>query len=121
MENKTNREPWYAVRCLFTHPNRAKSGDGTLYEERITLWKCASDEEAYLKAENEAKEYEKEDCIFIKATDCFHLFDESIGEGTELWSVMRGSFLTPEIYEETFCNTSRDRKYDVSLNERNNT
>lgn len=119
MNSSSPDQPWYAVRCLFSHPTRTKDGDGTLYEERITLWKCDAWQEAYLKAEKEAKEYaEEENCIFIKATDSFHLFDRELKEGTESWSTMRGSFLDSETYENTFCSTSRDRAHDITIEQK---
>ncbi|MGZ0707299.1 DUF4288 domain-containing protein [Coraliomargarita sp. W4R53] len=116
MNPTSNNQPWFAVRCLFSHPKGEKDGDGTLYEERITLWKCDEWQDAYIKAEQEAKEYEKEsNCIFIRATDSFHLFDEELKEGTEVWSTMRGSFLNADTYENTFCVTSRDRDHEITI------
>ena len=35
-------QPWFAVRCLLTHPSRVRDGDGNLYEERITLWNAGN-------------------------------------------------------------------------------
>ena len=102
-------EPWFAVKCLFSHPSRANETDGNLYEERITLWRVSTFEEAFSLAEAEAREYASDDCIFVRATDCFHLFDESVGHGSEVWSVMRGSHFDAETYAQTFCATSRDR------------
>ncbi|WP_269539483.1 DUF4288 domain-containing protein [Cerasicoccus fimbriatus] len=109
------KEPWYAVRCLFSHPTRARKGE-TLFEERITLWKCASENEAYLKAETEAAKYATEaNCIFIRATDAFHLFDELVSEGSEVWSTMRGSRFNAEQYEDTFISTSADRQHTINV------
>ena len=102
-------EPWFAVKCLFSHPNRANESDGNLYEERITIWHASTFEEAFALAEAEAREYASDDCVFIRATDSFHLFDESVGQGSEVWSVMRGSHMDAELYAKTFCTTPRDR------------
>lgn len=105
-----NDEPWYAVKCLFSHPGRANPEDGTLYEERITLWRADSWNEAFQKAKDEARAYAAEsDCKFLSATSAFHLFDGSLGEGTEVWSAMRESNLTPDFYVKTFSETDRDR------------
>jgi len=103
-------ESWYSVKCLFHHPKLNDRGDDFLYEERITLWKAASFEEAHGFAEKEAHIYAKENsCIFIKSTDSFHLFDAEIIQGVEIYSTMRGSNLVPELYSKTFCVTERDR------------
>lgn len=105
-------EPWYAVRCLFSHPSRVdeNTGESSLYEERITLWTDCSETEAFKLAEEEAVFYAKEnDCIFVEVVNCYHLFEEFIGNGSEIWSHMRGSNLTPDLYIQTFCCTSKDR------------
>lgn len=107
---KTSDERWFAVKCLFSHPTRARDGDQNLYEERTTLWRASSWEEAFKCAEGEAQEYAKaENCIFHFATDAFLLADGSVRNGSEIWSQMRGSGMDPETYEQTFCATPRDR------------
>ena len=106
----SSAEPWFAVRCLFSHPGLASDGKKALYEERVTLWRAASWDDAFKLAEAEAREYAASDvCIFHGTTDAFQLFDESVGQGTEIWSTMRGSGMDPETYERTFCATPRDR------------
>lgn len=105
-----NDEPWYAVKCVFSHPTRVKEEGATLFEERITLWRANSCEEAFEKAKHEAELYAHEEgCVLIKATDAFHLFDGTIDEGAEVWSTMRESNLKPEYYLKTFCITEGDR------------
>jgi len=102
---------WYAVRCLFSHADRASEGDAHLYEERTTLWRAHSFDEAFGLAEDEAASYAAhEKCVFIQATDAFHLFQkDSIGHGSEIWSQVCESGMPAEAYIETFCATPRDR------------
>ena len=108
-----NAEPWLSVRCLFSHPSRVKDGDGNLYEERITLWKSGSWEEAFRLAKEEALVYAEESgAKFIDTTDSFHLFGTDHGHGAEVWSLMRGSHLDEDTYTDTFCCTERDRAHD---------
>ena len=65
MRLMANREPlgplsgWYAVRCLFesTWPAIEKAGPSHHYEERITLWRAESVDEAVALAEAEAEDY----------------------------------------------------------------
>ena len=103
-------EPWYTVKCLFYHPTRRSAGDDFLYEERVTLWRAESFQEAHGLAEEEARQYAEEaKCVFVKSTDSFHLFDQEVGSGVEVYSAMRGSNLRPDYYEKTFCVTSGDR------------
>jgi hypothetical protein len=108
-------QPWFTVRCLFSHPGRVKDGDGNLYEERVTLWKCGSWDEAFRLARLEAETYAREGgAVLIDTTDAFHQFDTVCGHGTEVWSVMRGSHLNPQTYASTFCTTERDRSQDYT-------
>ena len=111
MEVTPHERSWIAVRCLFSHPTRASDSELNLYEERITVWRAGSFKEAYAMADADALVYAaEEDCIFIRSTDAFHLFEKNIRSGAEVWSTMRGSGMTPELYITTFCDTPRDRK-----------
>ena len=104
------KEPWYSVKCLFHHPTRKVDGEDFLYEERVTLWKAGSFREAHNLAEEEARQYAKEaNCVFVASTDSFHLFDDKLSAGVEVYSTMRGSNLKPGVYRKTFCVTDRDR------------
>ena len=81
-----------------------------LYEERITLWKSGTWEEAFRLAKEEALSYADDcDAKFIETTDSFHLFEKNPGHGSEVWSLMRDSFLAEETYLNAFCCTNRDR------------
>jgi len=103
-------EPWYSVKCLFHHPARKSDSEDFLYEERVTLWKAASFEEAHQFAEQEARQYASEaKCVFVALTDSFHLFEEKLSPGAEVYSSMRGSNLRPADFRKTFCVTARDR------------
>jgi hypothetical protein len=74
------------------------------------FWHASSWNEAFRLAEAEAQEYaNSDDCIFHFATDAFHLFDETVGHGTEVWSTMRGSGMDAKTYKTTFCATPLDR------------
>ena len=97
------------MKCLFSPPNRASDANGNLYEERLTIWQASTFEEAFALAEVEARAYATDDCQFVRAAQSFHLFDESAGHGSKVWSVMRGSHMELELYIATFCTTPRDR------------
>lgn len=103
-------EPWYSVRCLFLHPTEKTADEDFLYEERVTLWKAGSFEAAHRLAEAEARHYATEaGCTFVESTDSFHLLDEEIVSGAEVYSTMCGSNLEPPHYFRTFCVTALDR------------
>jgi hypothetical protein len=114
------KEPWYSVKCLFHHPTRKADGEDFLYEERVTLWKAESFEEAHRMAEEEARRYAAEaKCVFVASTDSFHLFEEELSAGAEVYSSMRGSNLQPTAYRKTFCVTARDRLKPLQKQEPN--
>lgn len=87
-----SEEPWYAAKCIFRHDDLAEKD--TVYEERIVLFKANSFEEAKDLAEAEAKDYIANCEGKTTCTDfmnIFHLFDNEIKSGTEIYSVMRTS------------------------------
>jgi hypothetical protein len=48
-------QPWYSVRCVIR--SAATSGvDGWTYEERVTMWRASSLDEAIERAEHEAND-----------------------------------------------------------------
>jgi hypothetical protein len=95
---------WYSVKLIYEfiitgEPDPAKIDEdyntNKQYEESIMLVKANSFDHAYSIAEAKAKENEydyinlygeKVNYIFAEAIDCFHLFDEELETGTELYS-----------------------------------
>jgi len=105
-----NDEPWYSAKCIFRHNDR-KDGDSNMYEERIVLLKAENLDEAIIRAENEAKQYVSDlpTCEYLGFVDVFHLFDETIEDGTEVYSLMRQSKLDKEKYLNNFYDTGLKR------------
>ena len=99
---------WYAVRSLF----RTAGEPDSAYEERITLWRADSVDEAMEKAETEAAEY----ADFIGATyfadfgQAYHLADVPPRNGAEVFSLVRDSALPPKAYLDRFFSTGRERQ-----------
>jgi hypothetical protein len=100
-------QPWYAVRCVFrTDSDRLAPGEHA-YEERITLWRAESFDDAIAQAEAEAHAYVET----IESTDeftglaqAFHLFDDP-GHGMEVFSLIRRSRLDTDEYLARFFDT----------------
>lgn len=112
--NMSDSISYYSIRCLFSHPTRRRNSKQDLYEERITLWRAATEKEAYIKAEKEAAIYAKEEnCIFIGAIDGFHLFQDNVSEGSEVWSLMRDSSFDQHEYINTLMSLSTERSHDI--------
>ncbi len=105
-------EPWYAVRCLFHFPWGDPPG---VYEERITLWKAGSFDEAIERAETEAAEYVADgDGSYVGLAQSFHLaVGETVNDGDEVFSLMRDSSLDGAEYIDQFFSTGAEREADA--------
>ncbi|MFD0051719.1 DUF4288 domain-containing protein [Actinomycetes bacterium NPDC127524] len=96
---------WYAVKLLYECVIKGNPNPETIdenytnshktYEESIMLVKAQSFDHAYSIAEKKAKEVEADylnpyeeivEWKFADCLDCFHLFDEALQSGTELYS-----------------------------------
>lgn len=108
---------WFAVRCVFLHGEVSDGEDGT-YEERITLWNVPSAELAIERAEAEAEEYvvDLQGVNSLGLAQSYELFDAP-GDGAEVFSLMRDSQLSPEVYLTTHFNTGTERQVDVPSEE----
>jgi hypothetical protein len=103
---------WYAVRCLFRFgygPEETEAG----YEERITLWRAASFDEAIARAEAEAQSYaaglDDDPGAITDLVQAYHLFDEP-GDGAEIFSLIRMSDLDTNAYINTFFDSGTERQ-----------
>lgn len=105
-----NDEPWYGAKCVFLHTN-VESCPGRVYEERVILVRAESPDAAISRAEVMAEEYagDLDGCSYTGFIDVFHIYDESIGEGTEVYSLMRASSLSEDDYLDSFYDTGTER------------
>jgi hypothetical protein len=97
---------WFGVRCVF-----AWSGwEGNPFEERITLWRARSADHAIELAEQEAEEYAEENGLqFLRFSQSYAIDKGStIGNGTEVFSLLRDSDLSSDEYLSTFFDTGRE-------------
>jgi hypothetical protein len=82
---------WYAAKTIYKHHRVEEGADKTVFEERIVLLQATDFDDAIAKAEGEAAEYcgTSGDTVYLDFVDVFHLFDEAVGHGTEVYSLMR--------------------------------
>jgi hypothetical protein len=99
---------WFSVRCLFHHAQLST------FEERITLWRAASFDDAILQAEREAREYANAlgAVSYLGLAQSFQLYDPP-GAGTEVFSLMRASILDPETYLSQYFVTGQERQHET--------
>lgn len=101
-------EPWYAVRTVVRFPT--EQGHESAYEERITLWRAASFEEAVERAEAEAEDYaDGLDGETVGLSQAYHLAaGDSVGDGDEVFSLIRMSALHADDYVDRFFDTGEE-------------
>jgi hypothetical protein len=103
--SESSDSQWYSVRCIFQLDT---DDDEFAYEERLTLWKAQSSDEAIALAEAEAAEYVVAiDAKYIKLAQSFQLFDPP-GHSREVYSLTRESALPPDEYLDAFFATGRE-------------
>jgi hypothetical protein len=97
------QKKWFAVQCFFLiEAGSVVAERGQAYEERITLWQAVDADEAIGKASRAADDYAAEGGFQrVDYVTSYEMF-EPPGEGSEVWSLMRDSWLPPEEYVERF-------------------
>jgi hypothetical protein len=100
--------PWFAVRCVFL------ALPGGTYEERVTLWRAVSADDAIAQAESEAGEYTSDlNMEYVGFAESYELADDPTVSGAEVFSLMRDSDLSPDEYVNRFFDTGAERRTDV--------
>jgi hypothetical protein len=85
---------WVGVRCVF----RSTIEGNQVYEERVTLWLAEDMHLAIARAEAEALEYaDAVDAEYTGLAQAYLLVDP-VGDGAEVFSLMRTSSLDVEDY-----------------------
>ena len=98
-------ETWYSVRCVF------RDNENALFEERVTLWRAESFDEAIALAETEAADYAEDlNLQYVGLAQAFHLAETTVGVGSELFTLCRESDLDPQDYIATFFDTGAERQ-----------
>src|SRR4029077_13341833 len=101
-------EPWYAAKCIFRHSGLQPARKGFLYEERILLVRASDFREAQAKAEAEARRYAANGIEYLGFIDVYHLPAQAVGDGVEVYSLMRTSKLEPTKYLNHFHDTGAE-------------
>ena len=101
-------EPWYAAKCIFRHSGLQREREGFVYEERVLLVRASHFHEAQTKAEAEARQYAASGIEYLGFIDVYHLPLEAVGDGAEVYSLMRSSKLQPKEYLNHFHDTGAE-------------
>lgn len=112
-----SQSDWVAVRSVLGTPLQP---DGTrAYEERITLWRERTLDEAMRRAREEANAYA---ALWDPPADVLSLQHavtvyEEPGDGTEIFALVRDSDLAPEEYLNRFFDSGSERLVSDSSSE----
>jgi len=114
MKKDDRQREWFSVRCIFRSLPRSDMTKRHLYEERITLWRVASFDEAIALAEREAEEYARDtDMEYLGLAHGYHTFEKRLTSGSEVYSLMRESNYAPSKYLDRFFDTGDERQGDT--------
>jgi hypothetical protein len=109
-ESDSSDGDWYGVRCIYRWDR------GGCYEERVTLWRAGSIDEAIELAEAEAEAYAQglEDYprTYVGLAQAYQLSDVP-GHGAEVFSLLRDSELDADAYLSSFFDTGREHEQRV--------
>lgn len=100
-------EPWYGVRLVY----RLTGFSSPAYEERILIVNASSFDDAIAKAERHSKDHEDDATIYTGYAMAYHIVDENgpaIGNGVEVFSLIRDSELDIDEYLARFHDTGRE-------------
>jgi hypothetical protein len=107
---------WFAVRCVFRSLEAEVEG-ASAYEERITLWRAESFEDAIDRAETEALAYAAETpgTEYLDLAQAFQLGVEgTVGDGDEVFSLIRDSDLDADAYLDRFFDDGEEYQGEVT-------
>jgi hypothetical protein len=74
-----------------------------VYEERIVMFRATFFAEAIRKAEKNAKDYCQDvEATYLGFVEVFHLFERTLKEGSEVFSIMRSKKMPKEKFIRTY-------------------
>ena len=105
-----SKQDWYSAKTIYKHQRVENGKPKTWFEERVVLFRATNFDDAITKAEAEAAIYcgTRGNTIYLGFVDVFHLFDEKVGSGTEVFSLMRESGLTNKKYLDHFYDDGKE-------------
>lgn len=113
-------QSWYSVRCLFEWQGLGRK-KRRVYEERITLWRAATFDEAISKAEAEAHDYLSGDdptqgpFRYLSFAQAYRMSEwDEPREGIEIFSMLRESNRKPNDYLTRFFDTGTENNRPAS-------
>ena len=104
---------WYSAKTVYKHHFIEDGDTKFLFEERVVLFRAASLDDAIVQAEAEAAKYcagSSRPIKYINYVMAYQLlFEEEVGHGTEVFSLMRESTLSNNAYLDRFFDDGHER------------
>ncbi|MFF4813890.1 hypothetical protein ACFY2K_04830 [Kitasatospora sp. NPDC001309] len=96
------------MRCVF----RWEASGGRCYEERLTLWRAESTEEAIARADEEARRYASDNGVrHLDFAQSYRLAtDGRPGDRDEVFSLLRDSGLDGDAYLDRYFDTGEEHR-----------
>lgn len=110
-----NNPEWYAAKTIYKTRTVEVGKPKTVFEERVVLFRATDFDDTIAKAEAEAAEYcrASSDTEYLGVVDVYHVGDDAIGHGTEVYSLMRDSDLSDKDYVDHFYDDGTERSQTV--------
>jgi len=102
----------YGTRCIIDWTPESINSKKFLYEERITVWRANTIDEAIDKAEVEVREYCRRngEMVYSGLCQAYWMFDQIESDGIEVFSLLRESDLACCEYLDQFFSTEDERQ-----------
>jgi hypothetical protein len=102
----SNEVQWFGAKCVFAHHSLSIDEEDIHYEERVVLVRAKSLDDAIQQGEREARRYasERSNCQYIEFINVFKLTTDALEPGTEVYSLMRRSTLSPSDFLDRYYN-----------------
>lgn len=115
------QKKWFAAKGVFLFKRLSSNPETKFtYEERIILVQSINIDWALKKAEDEAKQYEKEQtgCEYLNFIDCYELYEDTIVDKSEVYSIMRKSNLDPDDFLSRYYSDGTECSVSISTVEK---
>ncbi len=105
---------WYSAKTVYRHRLVQEGVTKKVFEERVVLFHAANFEDAIAKAEIEAKRYcsAVENVVSLDFASVYYFPEETVGNGSEIYSLMRDSNLSDMEYLSRFHEDGHERWLD---------
>jgi hypothetical protein len=104
---------WYAARAVFLHKSlRPSRGKERVFEERIVLLRAVTERAAIREAQREARRYARTTTgvDYVGFVETFRLFESRLRSGSEVFSLMRSTTLSPSRFVSRYFDDGTERR-----------